>query len=73
MFKAFTWAKFAGWLVVAAAFVTSPMGGLLGIATAKLGAIGAILTGVSSLITTNKAGTATDANGAQINGAPPAR
>lgn len=68
MFKWFTWTKAAGWLGVAAAILTGPGGLILGIPATTVGAISAILAGISSLITTSKAGTATNAAGDQING-----
>lgn len=74
MFKSFTWLKLAGWLGIAASLITSPLvAGLLPLAlAAKLGALAVTLTGISSFITTSKAGTATNAAGAQLNGnAPP--
>ncbi len=73
MFRWFTWAKFAGWCAIAAGVITSPLiAGIAGAAAAaKLVAVGTILTGISSLVTTKKAGTATDANGDQINGQLP--
>lgn len=74
MFKFFTWTKFAGWCAVAASFVTGTtglaIGGIIHIPQALLGAIGAILAGVSTVVTTTKAGTATDSTGTQVNGTP---
>lgn len=74
MFKFFTWAKAAGWLAAAAAFVAGPAGltiaGIIHVSQGLLGGIGAILAGVSTVITTSKAGTATNAQGQAVNGDP---
>lgn len=67
MFKGFTWAKFLADLGVVTALVTGPLAGIVPTKVAAiLGAVAVAVRAVASLVTTVKAGTATNAAGVAV-------
>lgn len=68
MFKWFTWAKFLG-TVTSVLSIAAGLGGQVGAKAAAIGTfVGGVVHAVSSLITTWKSGTATDASGKPVSG-----